>query len=318
MNNYSAVERRFQRMSFATIIALLLLILAGGIVRSSGSGMGCPDWPKCFGSYIPPTDVSQLPANYQEIYKDHGYATMEFNVVKTWTEYINRLLGAIVGFMMIGLVAFAWPYRKNHSWIFKGSVATFMLTSFQGWIGAKVVSTNLKAWMVTIHMLIALIILALVVKLWFDSRKQERVNQDSPGILRTILWIQFIVGTVQILIGTQVREMVDEVIAAHPELNRSQWVAQIGTVFYVHRSTVWIIVAISAWLLAFAAKLQEPAIKRLAQINAGIVILQALIGFSLAYFSLPPISQALHIFVASMAFALQYYWVIVDAQMRKV
>ena len=63
-------------------------------MRASGAGMGCPDWPLCFGQWIPPTDVDQLPANYQEIYADRGYADTTFNATKTWIEYLNRLLGA--------------------------------------------------------------------------------------------------------------------------------------------------------------------------------------------------------------------------------
>src|SRR5690606_32327629 len=122
---------RFRRFSLITIIAVYALIFVGGVVRSTGSGMGCPDWPKCFGSFVPPTDVSQLPENYQDIYlakrveKNHRFVEMldalgfqkkareiendksiliegEFNPVKTWIEYGNRLLGATIGLLIIG------------------------------------------------------------------------------------------------------------------------------------------------------------------------------------------------------------------------
>lgn len=75
---------------------VFLVILAGGVVRMTQSGMGCPDWPTCFGMWIPPTDVSQLPADF-ESYLSKQDIDHSFNVYHTWIEYINRLLGAILG-----------------------------------------------------------------------------------------------------------------------------------------------------------------------------------------------------------------------------
>src|SRR4051812_11831361 len=109
---------KFITVNLITIVLLFVLILAGGVVRSTGSGMGCPDWPKCFGRYIPPTNASELPADYKKVYADKrlaknqkfskmldvfGYnrlaerirndksilAPEEFNSARTWTEYIN-------------------------------------------------------------------------------------------------------------------------------------------------------------------------------------------------------------------------------------
>src|SRR3989338_8742997 len=79
---------------FSAIILVYFVILAGGIVRISGAGLGCPDWPRCFGRWIPPTDISQIPPHIN---------TGDFNFRLAWTEYINRLAGVISGFVIFGI-----------------------------------------------------------------------------------------------------------------------------------------------------------------------------------------------------------------------
>ena len=103
----------FRKLGLITIVSIYLLVLAGGIVRSTGSGMGCPDWPKCFGMWVPPTEVSQLPPNYQEIYAEKLHGEVEFNPVKTWIEYVNRLVGAFTGIIVFGVFVASFSYRKR-------------------------------------------------------------------------------------------------------------------------------------------------------------------------------------------------------------
>ena len=138
----------------------------------TGSGMGCPDWPKCFGSWIPPTDVSDLPENYKEIYSERGYDKLDFDPFNTWIEYINRLLGVISGFFCFGLFVAALFVR--HQKLIFLSIFLLLLMAFQAWIGALVVYSVLSPFKITIHMLIALLILSLLFFLYHIT--SSRVN----------------------------------------------------------------------------------------------------------------------------------------------
>ena len=123
--------------SSITVIAVYFLFLVGASVRASGAGMGCPDWPTCFGQWIPPTAESQLPSNYQEIYAERGYAETRFNVVKTWTEYFNRLVGATIGLLIFATAWISWPLRKYDRSIAIASIAAFFMVGFRAGSGPR-------------------------------------------------------------------------------------------------------------------------------------------------------------------------------------
>ena len=149
----------FQRIIFWSIVGTYLVILAGAVVRGTGSGLGCPDWPRCFGQWVPPTDISELPANYKEVYKIAGKTIADFDPFKTWTEYINRLLGALLGVLIVILFGKSLKmkeYEKNIPWFCGGLL---FLIIIQGGVGALVVSTHLKPFLITIHMFLAILLL---------------------------------------------------------------------------------------------------------------------------------------------------------------
>ena len=115
---------RFQKLALTTVAATLFLILVGSLVRATGAGLGCPDWPKCFGVWIPPTSLADLPA---------GYDPADFNVFKTWTEYINRLIGVVIGLLIIIATAFtSLSYRRKRPVVTYAAWAAFVLVLVQG------------------------------------------------------------------------------------------------------------------------------------------------------------------------------------------
>jgi cytochrome c oxidase assembly protein subunit 15 len=184
MNSLAA----FTRFSKLVVITVFLVILAGGVVRMTQSGMGCPDWPKCFGRWIPPTHENQLPSNYKEIYA-FKYVDLSFNVYHTWIEYINRLLGAILGLLLF--IQFIWSLRFNKSgpmlkWV---CLALLLITGFQGWLGSKVVEANLEVIKVTTHMMVALVIAALSVTIIFITNSRAYILSNRTLKIITFMKI---------------------------------------------------------------------------------------------------------------------------------
>ncbi|MBJ7428693.1 MAG: COX15/CtaA family protein, partial [Bacteroidia bacterium] len=231
-------EIRFRRFGIATIIAVFFLIFVGGLVRSTGSGMGCPDWPKCFGQYVPPTNINQLPADYKTKFAVQGKQIADFDVYKTWIEYLNRLVGVVIGLFILLTVVFAIPYLKSNAKIFWLSLLAFILVGFQGWIGSKVVATDLASWMITIHMLIALVIVALLIYTVSISQ-QFSINQFKiDRSLKMFVVLSIIISLIQIVSGTQVREKVDHVATLFGEQYRTQWPKFFmeELIFKLHRS----------------------------------------------------------------------------------
>ncbi|MFC4212298.1 heme A synthase [Pedobacter lithocola] len=337
----SRSEQRFIRINFITIIVTLLVILAGGIVRSTGSGMGCPDWPKCFDRYIPPTNVSQLPSDYKEKYvagrikKNEKFAKYldgigkkeladsirndktitlpeEFNPAKTWTEYLNRLVGVVAGIFMLLTAAFAFVYKKTAKRILVLSILNVFVIILQAWLGAFVVSTNLTQWVVTAHMLIALLILAISI---YTYSYAKQLHKERSVIMYRILWLKgflfftILVSIAQIILGAEVRENVDMIAKSLLLNGRDTWIAKVGNVFNYHRDLAILVIITNG--VIYKMVIDRFSGKAAPLLTARFILLTLLIqllsGFALAYLSLPPVAQALHILFATLLFSLQYY-----------
>ena len=337
----SRSERRFIRINFITIIVTLVVILAGGIVRSTGSGMGCPDWPKCFGSYIPPTNVSQLPADYKEAYlaqrlkKNEKFAKYlekfgkfdlakkvredksvnqaeEFNAARTWTEYLNRLVGALTGLFLLATAVLSFTYRKTARRIVVLSVLNVLLVGYQAWLGSVVVATNLTQWIITIHMLLALVILSISV---YTYTYAKQLHKEKSVIMYRIAWLKgFLLFTLalsvlQIILGTEVREMIDVISKSFEVGQRNSWVAQVGELFHYHRDlAILVIVANGIVYKMVIDRFSGKSAPLLAAKGILIILaIQVLSGIILAYLGLPPVAQVVHLAFSMILFSLEFY-----------
>jgi len=311
MMNTQAVLR-FRRLGTITIFAVYFVILVGGIVRASGAGMGCPDWPTCFGQWIPPTEEAQLPANYHEIYAQRGYENTQFNPVKTWTEYTNRLIGVTIGFLIFLTAWSSRIYLKSDKTIFYLALASFFLVGFQGWLGSTVVASNLKPFMITLHMLLALFIVALLIYTIARSQRDAISLFDTRGLpdkFRTILLIAMIMTLLQIAMGSQVREAVDFIAHEHSYIDRKYWRDDFPIVFYIHRSFSSLILFINLWM---AWKIYQAMPKTSLLLRTGVtlgvlVVTAILLGITLDRLGVPPIAQPLHLLMANLIFGTQFF-----------
>ncbi|MFM7851385.1 MAG: COX15/CtaA family protein [Flammeovirgaceae bacterium] len=325
----SIPAKGFYSLCLITLIAVYFLIAVGGIVRATGSGMGCPDWPKCFGSWVPPTSVDQLPSDYKEKYaagrekKNSKFARYlqllgmsataekilndksileeaDFNATKTWIEYLNRLIGVVIGFLIVLVFYQSWRFRKSKPIVFWLAGINFLAVVFQGWLGSIVVSTNLTTWTITVHMFFAMLIVGILVYLLFASSPPQKSPKVVKGLKGLTLLSIFLMLT-QIYLGTQVREAIDTLIA----LTRDTWVASLGLEFVIHRSFSWFVLI--AHLILIWKTWKMAALRPMSLSLLLLVLGSFLTGVIMAYLGMPAAFQPIHLLLATVTVGVQLY-----------
>jgi cytochrome c oxidase assembly protein subunit 15 len=326
------MENNFKFLTRLSLVLVYLVILAGATVRMTGSGMGCPDWPKCFGYYIPPIEQSQVlfqpnskykkgemiifneekllvaKSNFNssdlidlknwDTYEKHDYII--FNPVHTWIEYVNRLIGAISGIPILLFTIISVVYFKKYKHLTFISFLTLLCMGFQAWLGKTVVDSNLAPFKITFHMLMALLIIALLIYL-VNSSSNYTIKKNK--IFTNFLFVAIILTLVQIVLGTQVRQFVDE--QANVYYDKFQWFNEIPKVYEYHRTFSLVVIAVNFGLFYLNKKLNLGN----NYISYVIVLLfiEALSGVVMFYFDFPFGSQTIHLFIASLIFGFQFF-----------
>lgn len=292
-------RRWFERLALLNMIAIFMLIIIGGVVRITGSGMGCPDWPKCFGHYVPPTSISDLPEhylfkekngeikdkNYREMYAEKGYAPDGFPLL-TWIEYINRLWSVVIvgPIMLLTLIfSFSW-FRRDKSFSVL-AVIMLGLSAFVGWLGKLVVDYHLDSLRVTAHLLPALLVFALSIIIWLRALSYKEIaNKLTPNqshIHELLLLISFAFFMAQLILGTLVRGDADSANAAHI----GEYLSEHSIYFTAHRIFSLLVTATAGWFsyLYFKSESKHPILSFSVWTLLACIIIQTLSGTVLAF-----------------------------------
>ena len=274
----------FQRLALATTVTTYLLILVGGLVRASGAGLGCPDWPRCFGQWIPPSSAAELPSQFDP---------KLFNPTLMWTEYLNRLLGVTVGFLILATFVSAWRHHRREPRILWTTGVALLLTGFQGWLGGRVVAHELAPWIVTAHLIVALVIVQLLL---YATVRTWRV---TSGRLSPLVGALIAVTMIQIGLGALVRGAVD--LATDSGIARDSAIATVGLADHLHRNlALLVLVGVFIVVIVLRSKRAEPMTLRWAYVTLALAIVQVAFGMLMVYVSLAPAAQVTHLTVASL------------------
>lgn len=316
----------FNKSISISIFLVYFLILVGSVVRITGSGMGCPDWPQCFGKWVPPLTESELPDGYETQILHHRIKKNEklskltkflgiklvddknksnvnqkiyFNATKAWIEYLNRVVGVFVGFFVLLNSVFSF-LKKNKLSVRLLSILALLATVFQGYVGSVVVSTNLLPGLITFHMLLAIFILLVLIHAKHLSNNRFLFKLDKASGL---IIVGLIVLIVQITFGTFVRERVDYL--HNYEGITVNIIPLLTTSFNVHKyfSFFVLLVVVINWYYLFSEKIISSLYS--------IAILSSLLltfvgGIVMQWYDIPYIIQPTHLFLAVLLVGLLY------------
>jgi heme A synthase len=279
----SAALRTFSTLAVIALISTIILIMIGAIVRVTGNGLGCPDWPLCHGRAIPPFLLS------------------------AWVEFLHRLFGAAVVLVVGALIVLAWRWFKPDKWIFRTAVATTIVLAIQIALGGIHVVYELPRWTGWIHTGVAMLVAGLVA-LWVavthpaTRRLGQRTAATFAGT-RLPLWSAITAGATYVLLltGSLVTRTGASLVCPDfplcglpviPENLRTMVIIQM-----THRIAA-IVVGVGIILVLYfmlKASRQDRGVKRITLIFIGLLVLQLLLGMSNVLLTLPMWSRVLHL-----------------------
>ena len=310
-----------QKLNWVLVFMTFDLIVFGAFTRLTDSGLGCPDWPGCYGTSNPfhaLTDIQQAQI---------AWPTGPVTIIKAWIEMIHRYLAMTVGTLILVQVAIAFSKLKSLGKNpLLGSLGLLLLVCIQGAFGAWTVTLKLQPIIVTIHLMLALVLLACLTayaqQSWEGRSSTIRTIRVRP-LSAQLLTLSFMVLFIQIFLGAWVSTNYAVLACpdfpmclggAWPETNWSEgftlW-RQLGlnaqgefispealqTIHWAHRLFAMLVLVVLGTLGWSALALATPVLSGLSQVAKlllGVLLLQVITGISNVVFQWPLLAALLH------------------------
>ena len=307
-----------QKLALLSIVLLIVLIFAGAVVRVTGSGLGCPDWPTCWGEFIPPTSIEQVDESYLEkklprfkrsaerFGRDPDEITVarlleEYDPVQTWIEFTNRLLA-----LPVLLANFLLMIACLRSQIMpKLGVSAFALVIISALTGIVVVASGLRSGVVTIHMALAFLQLFVLTYLYWAGVRPGSLRTQIAGPGRPQVMILLSCVMIEWAMGSQIREVTDRLMMEQGIASRGSWIDEISEslIYLIHRSFSWSILIAALWL-GYKSRWKG----KIPRLVLGLVFALMLMGLILSSSGIHAVVQVIHVGVAGGLVAAVYYW----------
>lgn len=319
----------YQKLALASLISVLFLLFVGATVRVTGAGMGCPDWPTCWGLLIPPTSADQVDFDKLPIERFKKKAERmgrdpslineqklreEFNPRHVWTEFINRLCSLPVGFFSVATLIVAFSQLKNNPKIFILSLVSLLLVLANAIMGARVVYSGLSPGIITIHLALAmLLICVLTYCVWAGADQPKKLNFiKNIKASRWLVAVLLIAVIVEGVMGAQLREMTDELAKSHINLPRESWIAQLEStwIYLIHRSFSWLILILAIVSYFIAGKSPNNRLLLTPFSVLAIVFAQMILGVIMAQIHIYSWVQVLHVGLAAILLTFNFHWLL--------
>jgi cytochrome c oxidase assembly protein subunit 15 len=319
---------RFQKLAVAALVSVLILMFVGSIVRVTGAGMGCPDWPTCWGCLIPPTKVEQVDFSKLQIEKfrqkaermgrDGSLITQEslraeFNLRHVWTEFLNRLTSLPVGIFSLATFIAAFWQRERRPLVFWMAFSGLLTVLINAWMGARVVYSGLAPGILTAHLALAMALIGMLVYCaWRGTDTPWRIGMENVPLkkLRMLVTVLLVVVVAEGILGSQVREMTDELAKSHINAARETWTRELeeSWIYLFHRSFSWAVlgITIGSWILT--RRHRQGGTGVVENTVLGIVLAEMLLGVVMAQVHIYSAVQVLHVGLAAILLTFLWLW----------